>query len=160
MLYCLTGQWLADISIYSATGLLDIYKYTWDDEALTLAGIHPAQLPPLASPLTNVGKLTEDSARITGLPRQTPVILGASDGALANLGSGASLPGQNIITVGTSGAVRRVVAEPYLDIASPSIEKTNLPHKRTWCYVLTEGRWFSGGASLTTLWWNNPLPYS
>ena len=34
------------------------------------------------------------------------------DGATANLGSGAVLPGQSVITMGTSGAVRRVVAQP------------------------------------------------
>jgi gluconokinase len=44
-------------------------------------------------------------------------------------------PGQTVITVGTSGAVRRLAAEPYLD-----------PAERTWCYVSTAGHWFAGGA--------------
>jgi gluconokinase len=146
IVFRLTGHWLADISIYSATGLLDIHRYTWDEEALSLAGVTPGKLPALASPLTLVGQLTEASARLTGLPIQIPVILGASDGGLANLGAGASLPGQSVITVGTSGAVRRIVAQPFLDITTASAGDSSPVQERTWCYLLAEGRWFAGGA--------------
>ena len=143
----LTGQWIGDISVYAATGLLDIHRYTWDDEALALAGVPAIQLPPLASPFTIAGPLTEYSMRLTGLPAPIPVILGASDGGLANLGAGASLPGQSVITVGTSGAVRRIVAKPYLDIQPRLSDSSSLPqHARTWCYLLAEERWFAGGA--------------
>jgi gluconokinase len=48
---------------------------------------------------------------------------------------GAVEAGQVASTIGTSGAVRMVTREPYLD-----------PQERTWCYLLTEGRWFVGGA--------------
>jgi len=64
-----------------------------------------------------------------------PVVPGTSDGGSANLGSGAVRAGQSVVTMGTSGAVRRVVDEPLLD-----------SQQRTWCYVLLEGRWFAGGA--------------
>jgi gluconokinase len=146
VLYCLTGTWLGDISVYSATGLLDIHRCTWDDEALALAGVTPNQLPPLDSPLALAGHLSEQSAKLTGLPTHLPVILGASDGGLANLGTGVSRPGQSVITVGTSGAVRRISAEPYLDIASTTAGNSSQPQERTWCYLLTKERWFSGGA--------------
>jgi gluconokinase len=132
--------------------LLDIHRYTWDDEALALAGVTPNQLPPLASPFSLVGHLTDYGMRMTGLPPHTPVILGASDGGLANLGTGASHPGQSVITVGTSGAVRRIVATPYLDMPSVPAGNSQLPteifsqQERTWCYLLAEGRWFAGGA--------------
>lgn len=135
VLHRLTGIWVADPSTWSATGLLDIRRCRWDGEALALAGIDPARLPPLASPFSEAGRLTAEAARSTGLPSGLPVILGASDGALANLGSGALAPGQVVISVGTSGAVRQWVAEPRLD-----------PAQRTWCYLLAEGRWFAGGA--------------
>ena len=148
-LFCLTDQWIGDISVYSATGLLDIRRYTWDDEALDLAGVTASQLPPLASPFTLVGQLSENGTRVTGLPAHIPVFLGASDGGLANLGAGASHPGQSVITIGTSGAVRRIVARPYLDIQSAlpvnSAERCSLS-PRTWCYLLAEDRWFAGGA--------------
>jgi len=135
----LTGVWAADMSIYSATGLLDIHRCQWDDEALSLAGITPAQLPTLVSPLAVVGHLLENAASITNLPTGLPIVAGASDGGLANLGSGASRPGQSVVTVGTSGAVRRLVAKPYLDHSQEG-------NARTWCYLLAEDRYFAGGA--------------
>ncbi len=147
VLFGLTGGWTADISVYAATGLLDIHRYTWDAEALSLAGVTASQLPPLASPFTIAGRLTDASAGLTGLPAGIPVILGASDGGLANLGAGASLAGQSVITVGTSGAVRRIVAEPYLDLPAASAgDSRRPPQARTWCYLLAEERWFAGGA--------------
>jgi len=137
VLYRLTGIWAADRSIYSATGLLDLHSAKWDDEALSLAGVKADKLPPLVSPQDVVGAITLDTAAKTGLPVGLSVVAGASDGGLANLGTGAARPGDNIITIGTSGAVRRVVAEPYLDPQKPP---------RTWCYLLRDGRYFAGGA--------------
>lgn len=131
----LSGEWLADWSTWSSSGLLDIHACRWDPEALELAGVGPDRLPPLASPFSPAGRLTAEAARATGLPRGLPLFAGASDGALANLGSGAILPGESVITVGTSGAVRRWAAEPRLDA-----------RQRTWCYLLDAGRWFAGGA--------------
>jgi gluconokinase len=106
-----------------------------DPEALELAGIGQERLLPLASPSARIGSLAVEAARATGLPSGLPLVLGASDGALANLGCGTLAPGQVVISVGTSGAVRQWVAEPRLD-----------PAQRTWCYLLAEGRWFAGGA--------------
>jgi gluconokinase len=131
----LTGRFVTDFSIASSTGLLNTRERIWDTQALALAGITKSQLPELVSPLCVVGELTPEWARLTGLAVGLPVIAGASDGGLANLGSGAVSPGDMVITVGTSGAVRRVVSQPWLDSAA-----------RTWCYVLLEDRWFVGGA--------------
>jgi gluconokinase len=145
VLYQLTGRWLGDISVYSATGLLDIHQYKWDQEALELAGVTSGKLPPLASPMALAGHLKPAGFQATGLPAELPILLGASDGGLANLGTGVSHPGQSVITVGTSGAVRRIVDRPYLDIHNASTSYSKL-QERTWCYLLTEGRWFAGGA--------------
>jgi gluconokinase len=131
----LTGVWATDISLASTTGLLDIHRFSWNEEALSLAAVTPHQLPPLVPPQEVVGYITDDAAAQTGLPAGMPVVAGGSDGGLANVGSGAVNPGQMAITVGTSGAVRKIVDRPLLD-----------PLERTWCYVLAEGRWYAGGA--------------
>lgn len=146
VLYQLTGQWFTDFGLASTTGLLDIRRLDWDEEALALAGVGAEQLPRLAAPTAIAGWILEGAYHpVPGAPGRLelqstplaglPVIAGSSDGGLANLGAGAMLPGQNVITVGTSGAVRRLVDEPLLD-----------PQERTWCYVLEEGHWFAGGA--------------
>ena len=135
LVYRLTGRWVTEYGLASGTGLLDIRTLHWDPQALGLAGISAERLPELVSPFTVVAGLTPEAAKATGLPAGLPVVAGSSDGALANLGAGAVRPGQSVITVGTSGAVRRVVAQPLID-----------PAERIWCYLFAEQRWFAGGA--------------
>lgn len=135
VLHRLTGHWAADYGMASATGLLDIHTLQWDVPTLALAGIEDDQLPGLVSPLAAVGELLPALCPSTGMPYGLPVIAGSADGGLANLGSGAALEGHSVVTIGTSGAVRRVVNQPQLDTQA-----------RTWCYVLLEGRWYAGGA--------------
>jgi len=105
--------------------MLDIRSFTWDEEAIAISGVNPNQLPDLVRPEEIVGGLSRESASITGLQEGLPIIAGTSDGGLANLGSGAVAPGQRVVTVGTSGAVRRIVDQPWVD-----------PQGRTWCYAL------------------------
>ncbi len=145
VLHALTGVWATDLSLASTTGLLNLHHLTWDTEALQLAGVQAHRLPALVSPAQVVGGLTEEAARATGLPEGLPVIAGGSDGAMASLGIGTAAPGQAVITVGTSGAVRKIVDQPWFD-----------PAERTWCYILNEGLWIIGGAinngGLTLQW--------
>jgi len=65
-----------------------------------------------------------------------PLVMGASDGCLAQLGSGAMNKSDLTITIGTSGAVRRV-----------SKKNLNDPHQRLFNYLLDEATFISGGAS-------------
>ena len=120
----LTGKYQSDLSVASATGLMNIRNNDWDDLALALAGIDRGQLPALVSPSCQT-RLNE-----------VPFLIGASDGALANLGSGATGPGQVAVTIGTSAAIRMITHEPAPD-----------EHMRTFCYRLDEQRCILGGAS-------------
>ncbi len=133
--YRLTGTLATDIGMASTTGLLDIYKASWHEGALELAGITADVLPELVSPTAQLGTLTPEAVAATGLPAGTPVFAGTSDGGLANLGSGVARPGETVVTVGTSGAVRQAADTPQL--GSEGL---------TWCYLLSENRYFAGGA--------------
>jgi gluconokinase len=115
--------------------LLDILRQSWDDEALDLAGISSDRLCPLVPSEKVVGGVSREAAAATRLPQGLAVVAGASDGGLANLGAGATQGGQVVLTVGTSGAIRKIVERPWLD-----------PQERTWCYVFPNGLFFAGGA--------------
>ncbi len=65
----------------------------------------------------------------------TPVVLGAGDGPLGNLGTGAMSPGVAGLSIGTSGAARIVVPQPQVD-----------PDGVLFCYAPTESAWVVGGA--------------
>ena len=56
--------------------------------------------------------ITYEAARLTGLPKGLPVVAGGSDGGMAMVGA----KEQTVITVGTSGAIRRVASSPLLDL--------------------------------------------
>jgi len=131
----LTGALVVDHSLASGSGLMDIHRLAWDDEALQLAGVTPEQLPELVRTRHVLDGLTEEAAAATGLPRSTPVVAGAGDGPLANLGVGAVEPGVAACSIGTSGALRVAVERPAVD-----------PQGGVFCYALTEDRWIVGGA--------------
>jgi gluconokinase len=126
---------ITDHSLASGTGLMDIHTLAWDAEALQLAGVSAEQLPELAPTTSLLPELTAEMAANLGLPVDTKVVLGAGDGPLANLGSGAVRPGVAACSIGTSGALRVIVERPAVD-----------PQGGVFCYALTEHRWAVGGA--------------
>lgn len=130
----LTGKWVVDRSIASGSGLYNNSKLAWDEELLQYLKISTANLPPVV-PTTYYQPLTAQAAERLGLTEGLPVVIGAGDGVLVNVGIGAVKPGQVSATIGTSGAVRMLTEKPKVDKKG-----------RTWCYNLTDDVWVSGGA--------------
>jgi len=132
-LHRLTGRWATSVGLASTTGLWNLHTATWDQGLLAALGVREAQLPAVYDASEPVGTVQ------TGPLAGVPVLAGSSDGALANLGSGAEM-GETVVTVGTSGAVRRFGRAPYLD---PQI---GTGQARTWSYRLDLGTHLIGGA--------------
>lgn len=125
VLHRLTGEWAMDHSVASGTGLMNLEALDWDDQALDLAGVDRDQLP----------RLVETRMVLADTELGVPIIVGAGDGPLANLGVGAVKPGVAACSIGTSGALRLMVERPTVD-----------PRGRVFSYALTPGRWVVGGA--------------
>ncbi|MBL8155665.1 MAG: gluconokinase [Anaerolineae bacterium] len=134
VVFRLTGRWLADWSTASASGLLDIRRYDWDDEAVELAGVSRQSLPDLASPREALRGWQPDIREGVGITDNVPLILGAGDAPLANIGVGATSPGTLAINLGTSAAVRALISQPETD-----------PAGRLWTYIADVDRWVIGG---------------
>jgi gluconokinase len=132
--YRFFGQYLIDHSIASATGLFDIYDFDWNLEALLTAGITPERLSTPVNTTHTVTGLINEYAALMGIDPATPFFLGASDGCLANVGSGAMQPGDVSLTIGTSGAVRMMARHPQHDSKG-----------RIFNYILTQQWYVSGG---------------
>lgn len=144
----LFGKYQVDHSIASATGLLETRRLDWYPESLALAGILPGQLSvPVACTHIEKALLPEarvllEGARAAGggggmlLPEGLPFIIGGGDGSMANLGSGAVLPGETALTIGTSGAIRMTTAAPEDD-----------PQERVFNYILGGSYYICGGAT-------------
>lgn len=132
--YRFFGQYLIDHSIASATGLFDIYDFDWNPEALALTSLTPNRLSNPVSTTYIVKGLAKEYADLLNIDQAIPFIIGASDGCLANVGSGALQPGDVSLTIGTSGAVRMMAARPQHDVK-----------ERIFNYILTEQWYVSGG---------------
>lgn len=107
IIYKITGKLLVDYSIASATGLFNNRQLHWNKESLDFAGIDAAQLSMPVAPGYIIEECLSSFLQETGLPHDLQIVLGAGDGAMANAGSGAVLPADLALTVGTSGAIRK-----------------------------------------------------
>ncbi|RDV16052.1 gluconate kinase [Pontibacter diazotrophicus] len=131
----LFGEYKIDYSIASATGLFNIFKFDWHLDSLELAGITKDKLSEPVPPTHTFRNMKPDYATLLNIPATVPFVIGASDGCLANLGSNAVRPGDAVVTIGTSGAVRVMANEPATDI-----------QERIFSYILTSKRFVLGGA--------------
>ncbi len=129
-----TGEWLVDWGLAAATGLFSVHAPEWDGRALELACVTPERLSRPAPPSTALRTFRAEIARELRLAPGCAVVLASSDGALANIGIGASLAGDLALTLGTSGAIRVLVDAPSLDAAG-----------RTFCYYADDTRYIVGG---------------
>jgi len=130
----LTGEYVIDYSLASATGLLNIHTLKWEADALNYAGISIDKLPELVSVFRAPGKFRKEYQTSLGLLSDTKLMVGSSDGCLATLGAGVWGEGKATITIEDSGAVRVVGKKVLRD------EK-----QRFFNYLLTENDYVSGG---------------
>lgn len=133
--YKLFKEFKIDHSIASCTGLFDINQLIWHNDALNMAGIGNKLL---SEPVpTDYMKFLES---------EIPVVIGASDGCMANLGSGGIKSGIAVMTIGTSGAVRIASDKP-------------LPNEKamTFSYILDKQTFICGGpinnGGIALQWW-------
>ncbi|KAB7709181.1 gluconate kinase [Bacillus aerolatus] len=128
------GKRVVDYSMASATGMFNGNTLEWDEEALSAVNVKKEQLSEVVPPTEVLSGMKQEIADEIGIPADLPLVIGAADGQLANLGIGAILPGEVTVTVGTSGAVRQW-AKGF---------QVNEKHE-TFCYMFTGDTSIIGG---------------
>jgi gluconokinase len=126
----LFGIYAIDVSIASATGLMNAQTLQWDPWILEQVGISADRL----SEIVGIDKIFSSPYIFPAL-QNVPFVIGGSDGAMANLGT-TNEPDSLVITIGTSSAARIIVNKPQID-----------PGMRTFCYFIKDNQWLVGGAS-------------
>ncbi len=112
----LTGRAVVSRSMASGTGLLDRAVGRWSATVADSVGVDMDQLPRILDDDEPCGRLSAVAA--ARWPRFAHAVWFAAwgDGACSNVGLGATDEGSAALTVGTSGALRAIVAEPAPDI--------------------------------------------
>lgn len=128
IIYKLCGKWLSDYSLVSTSGLYNHQEKDYDQEILQIIGITRQNLSKIAPPGEQI-EFQISGKTIIGL-------LGATDGVLANLGTGVINRKRTVISVGSSAAVRFTANELALD-----------PEGKAWCYILDEDYYVIGEAT-------------
>lgn len=133
--YKLTGQYQVDTSVASATGFLNLATLQWDEDILHELGLIDSSFSELVptKQVTTLKKSPEIKDHFL-LPDGIQLVIGGSDGALANLGAGGADGETMVVTIGTSSAARIISNSVKLDGAM-----------RTFCYHITDQMYVVGG---------------
>ena len=97
----LTGKTMADCSIATFSFYFDIYNRCYWKKMLHAIDVSEQQLPPLASPCTVAGTLTQQAAAAMGLPESVQVNLGTLDHFAGMIGTGNTKEGCVSLSTGT-----------------------------------------------------------
>ncbi|HEY0333967.1 MAG TPA: xylulokinase [Stenotrophomonas sp.] len=115
--FFLTGQYFCEYGDASGTGWLDVRTRTWSKELLHATDPQrdlSSCLPPLVEAGTTFA-IAPSIADELGLPRQAVVAAGGGDNMMAAFGTGAVVPGQLSMSLGTSGTLFAYSDTPVVD---------------------------------------------
>ncbi len=101
IVFCLTGQKVADMSIATFSFYFDIYKKEYWQDMLAAIGVSESQLPKLCEPCSVAGNLLEDVAAKMGLSVHTKVNVGTLDHFAGMIGTGNIHKGGITLSTGT-----------------------------------------------------------
>ena len=150
VLYKLSGKFVTDPTCGSSSGIFDLKKRTWSDEAIEMCELPKGIYPPVYESGTVIGEVTPETAEKTGLKQGTPVITGGADTQLALLGTGSITPNSYCLVAGTFWLMAVVSGDPLID---PKCRPRTLCHTIPG-QCMTEGvgfligqqaRWFRDG---------------
>ncbi len=99
--WCLSGEYICDISLACRSLLYDVRQGHWSEEMLEATGIREDQLPRVLITGGVAGTLLPEMAESLGLPRETLVVIGSHDQIVNALGAGVRELGDAVDTTGT-----------------------------------------------------------
>lgn len=103
IVYRLTGTMTQDLSQGYGWNCFDMDRGEWNAALCREAGIRPELLPRLCECSEIAGRITRQTAALTGLCEGTPVVAGGLDAACSTLGVGVIRPGETQEQGGQAG---------------------------------------------------------
>ena len=112
VVYCLTGEKKADMSIATFSFYFDIYNKVYWRDMLRAIGISESQLPPLAEPCSVAGTLLPELAEKLEVNPDAKVNVGTLDHFAGMVGTGNIQPGGITLSTGTVMALATMCGKP------------------------------------------------
>jgi len=103
--FCLTGEYVGDMSDSAGTLWLDVAKRDWCDDLLAATGLSRDQMPRLVEGSAVSGFLKSELVARWGFETAPVVAGGGGDNAASACGVGAVDPGSAFVSLGTSGVL-------------------------------------------------------
>ncbi len=119
----------------------DMRRGAWDFDVIRALGLRESLFPQVADCSQQVGRVTAQAAKMTGLMEGTPVVAGGLDAACGSLGAGVYRAGQTQEQGGQAGGMS-ICVEEYA--ADPRLILSR--HVVPGCYLLQGGTVGGGGA--------------
>ncbi|MDI9497567.1 MAG: FGGY-family carbohydrate kinase [Bacillota bacterium] len=146
----LTGEACADVSLACRSLLYDVEGRRWSPELVAACGIAPESLPAVLPSGSIVGTLLPEPAAALGLPAKLPVAIGSHDQIVNALGAGVRRVGDAVVTTGSSECITPLFASipPGLDFQRQNFASVPYLEDRgyvTYAYNISAGlvvRWF------------------
>jgi xylulokinase len=113
----LTGVFATDHSESSASYIYDINKGGYSDKLARIVGVDIEKFPPIHKSFDIIGNVSGDSAALTGIPEETPVVAGGGDFPVSLLGFGIVGQGATADVTGTSSLLSIHSPEPVIEPA-------------------------------------------
>jgi gluconokinase len=137
LLYRLTGQWVTEASLGTATQMMNLRTLQWDDYALEILGVDARRLPTPVAADQVLASLAPSVCADLGVAEGCRLVPGVYDGGAVAIGIGAMLEGTGAINLGTTAMLRVALPQPVWD--------TDPAMRLQTCYLAC-GKWFPGGA--------------
>jgi len=102
LVHKLSGQWQTGWFSADPMGYFDIRQKVYSPTLLNDLGLAEDRFPRPFAPGTQIGSVTEDAARLTGLLPETAIFAGGGDGQCAALGTNCITSDQAYINLGTA----------------------------------------------------------
>ncbi len=135
----LTGKYITDHSQACRTMMMDIKSCEWNEDLLKAACINKDKLPELVPPGSVVGKISIETAMMTGLNAETVVVIAGGDQQTAAIGMGVIDEGSIEANTGTGAFLITHTDKPVFH-----------PEMKTLCSAsVIKGKWVVEAGILT-----------
>ena len=115
ILYRLCGEIACEPTNSSETCLYDLHTGEWMQDLLERLDLPASLFPRILPAGTVLGTLHARAAEQTGLRVGTPVVVGGADTQCGLIGSGALVPGDLAVVLGSTAPVQMVTEQPLID---------------------------------------------